>query len=383
MKKRRAFGTVIERPPRPGFYALFTWEGRRYCREAGPRVSTAEQKLAAAHALLKGGVRVQEVLAQVFGDIHGERLTFRDAVPLYMKYAATKKKPSTVASDQSRIQVLLRAPWAAKYLVSIRAQDLIRWAEERIGSGVTSSTANRDLALGSALFRWAMRLGYVEENPFRRVERFSEKGRAREVYLTAAESRALVKVASPALRPVLVCALSTGMRRGELLALQWCDIEFARRVIVVRPEAEKTGRGRTVPMTGDLLNEMQGLREGTKIAALDGSDRVFVYEDGTPIGLSSLRAMFASAVKRCAEIPLEKKDKVTFHTLRHTAASLMVQAGVGIPEVGKILGHSTLAVTMRYAHFAPEAGRAAIDRLGGVLGLGNDGEQRATGQSGS
>ena len=61
----------------------------------------------------------------------------------------------------------------------------------------------------------------------------------------------------------------------------------------------------------------------------------------------------------------------------------MVQAGVGIPEVGKILGHSTLAVTMRYANFAPEVGRAAIHRLGGVLGLGNDGEQRATGQSGS
>ena len=59
---------------------------------------------------------------------------------------------------------------------------------------------------------------------------------------------------------------------------------------------------------------------------------------------------------------------VTFHTLRHTAASLMVQNGASIFDVTKILGHSTTAVTMRYAHFALDAARGAVDRLGDALG---------------
>jgi integrase len=80
-----------------------------------------------------------------------------------------------------------------------------------------------------------------------------------------------------------------------------------------------------------------------------------------------LRCLFRDAVNRCSGIPLDKRPKVTLHTLRHTAASLMVATGVPLYDVAKILGHSTLAVTMRYAHFAPKAARSAIDRLGGAL----------------
>ncbi|MCB9829060.1 MAG: tyrosine-type recombinase/integrase [Planctomycetes bacterium] len=68
--------------------------------------------------------------------------------------------------------------------------------------------------------------------------------------------------------------------------------------------------------------------------------------------------------------PRGEAGGVTFHALRHTAASLMVATGVPILDVARVLGHSTLAVAMRYAHFAPESGRAAIARLAGVLSRG-------------
>ncbi|MBL9088124.1 MAG: tyrosine-type recombinase/integrase [Planctomycetia bacterium] len=86
-----------------------------------------------------------------------------------------------------------------------------------------------------------------------------------------------------------------------------------------------------------------------------------------------------------AEHPPEKRTKVTFHTLRHTAASLMVAEGVPLFDVAKILGHSTIAVTMRYAHFAPEAGRAGIDKLGKALqgGAGDPGADAASGGAAS
>ena len=81
----------------------------------------------------------------------------------------------------------------------------------------------------------------------------------------------------------------------------------------------------------------------------------------------------AAALRACVAIPSEKRSEVTFHCLRHTAASLMVQNGVSLFDVGKILGQSTMAVTMRYAHFAPEAGRVAVDRLGKPVALGGNG----------
>jgi integrase len=342
---------------------------------------------------LRAGEAIEVVLAEVFGDAHGSRLTFRDAVPLYLAYAETRKKASTLTGDRSRLAFMSRAPWAGEFLTSLRPESLTRWATERAAApkpapgvrastdgtsprrrarAVSGATVNRDLNLGSALFRWARSMGHVTENPFREVRRFSEKGRAREVYLTAPESRALAVSAASFLRPVVVAALSTGMRRGELLALRWRAVDLDRCELHVEPETEKAGRGRTVPLTALLHEELKALKGARNVPALDGSDPVFRCADGSPLTTKVLRVAFCSAVKACEAISHEKRGSVTFHTLRHTAASLMVAAGVPIFDVAKTLGHSTIAVTMRYSHFAPEAGRAAIERLGAALGTPGD-----------
>ncbi len=93
--------------------------------------------------------------------------------------------------------------------------------------------------------------------------------------------------------------------------------------------------------------------------ALDGSDPVFTDNEGKGITPSCLRRMYEPTVARCEVLPVAKRHALRFHDLRHTAASLMVSGGVPIFDVATILGHSNVSVTMRYAHFAPEAGRAA------------------------
>ncbi len=372
---RRAFGTIKTRKGKPGFYVKFAWQGRAYRRHAGPTRSGAASKLAKAHADLERGMALEEVLSSVFGDPRGSRMTFRDAAPLYLEHAQARKKASTFAADVRRLRPLLAATWAGKYLSEIRPEDLARFIDERRAGGAAGPTINRDLALVSALYKWAIRLRYADENPASRkhLEWCSERGRERETYLASEECRALVDTAGPVLRPILVTALSTGMRRGELLALRWCDLDLDRRTIFARPEEEKAGRGRSIPMTPDLHALLRDLARARQERKIDGTDPVFVGNDGAALGAGALRGLFESAVARCAEIALEKRPKVTFHTLRHTAASLMVQAGVPLLEVAKILGHSTLAVTMRYAHFAPEHGRKAIDLLGSTLSFGSGG----------
>jgi integrase len=367
----RNFGRIFKRSGREGVYVRIRRPGREIVRWGGRTERQAEKKLRKAAALFDDGASVDAVLAEVFGEFTGERVTFREAAPRYLAWAEQHKKASTVHRDRVRLGTIRRAEWAGRYLGEIRPEKIMRWAEGRRRKGASGPTVNRDLAIISALFEWARHLGYCKENPVRSVRRYSEKGRESETYLTAEQARALVETASADFRPLVVCALSTGIRRGELLALTWDAVDFREGSVSVRPEHEKSGRGRVVPMTADLWRTLKGLRKQRKVFSMDGRDPVFVRSNGRPWTPRMVSRALPRTVEACEQISEAMKPKVTFHTLRHTAASLMAQSGVPMFDVGNILGHRDLRMTARYSHFAPKAGRAAVGKLGTALRLGS------------
>ena len=122
------------------------------------------------------------------------------------------------------------------------------------------------------------------------------------------------------------------MRKGELLSHRRGAVEPDQRKIIVEPATEKVGKGRVIPMS----------------AALEAQLR-------------------AASLRNCEAIPTEKKPKVTFHCLRHSAALLMAQGGASLFEIAKILGHGSLAMVMRYAHFCPQRGKSAVESIGQFL----------------
>lgn len=382
------------------YFVRFTAEGHQYERGPFSTWNAADKMRRRARALLEAGTAVADVLSGVFGDFAGARLTFREAAPHYLAFAANRKRASSLADDRYRLGQLSRAPWAGKVLGTLRPADFLPWiAERQTGRkvkrlrprrpgesreafnalpdaerfvvvtlpGASALTVNKDLALVSALFKWAMGAGYVESNPVRRVARLPEKGRPERCYLTAVEASALVASAADVVRPFLLAAVHTGARRAELLALRWRSVDLARREVTIEAGTEKAGRGRTIPLTAALHATLAAMRDERRVRAIDGSDPVFVVADGSPLTAAVVREAFASAVARCGALPPEKRDTLTLHGLRHSAASIMVAAGVPILDVARILGHSTLAVTMRYARFAPESGRTAVDALGAAL----------------
>ncbi len=396
---RSEFGMVYQTPGRRTFSVDFIWKGRRVRRAGGSTYALADQKRREVRVLLERGVDLDEVLAHVFGDFCGTRLTFREATAKYLEYAATRKRPSSLADDRYRLGALSRARFANKRLAEITPADLLRWVEarhegrtvERLRArrpretlaafrvapdrmerrtlqGASPATINKDLNLISALYRWAIKAGFVDDNPARKVERLSEKGRARETYLSAEEARAFAAACAPSLRPLVIAALHTGARRGELLALCWRDVDMERREVVIAPATEKAGRGRVIPMTPSLFDLLAELRSRRPLPALDGSDRVFLGPDGAPLTLGLLRGLWEKAVEKVGDgVPASKRGAVTFHCLRHTAASLLAAGGIPLLDIARVLGHSTLSVTMRYAHFAPESGRKAMAALGDAL----------------
>ena len=365
MSGRASFGHVFKPKERNNWYLRFEWQGRRITRLAGTTRSGAERNRTRVHALLLDGTPVEQVLAEVFNDVNGSRLSFKELADLYLRAAPQFKKKSTVAGDKKRIAVLKKAVWASTTVSRLRREEINRWVTERTTGGVSGATVNRDLCLASAILRWAIDRGICDSNPFRTVARLSERGRKRETYLTAEEAQKVLAAAAEGFRPLLLCALATGMRRGEILSLDWTHVDLEKRVLNVQPENEKAGRGRAVPMTQELHEVLSQLAK-RRVRRIDGQQPVFVMAGGERWDESSLRQEFLR-VRAASKLPDEKRAALRFHDLRHTSASLMVTAGVPLYSVGKVLGHSTPQTTARYAHLAPEAERAAIDKLGAVL----------------
>jgi site-specific recombinase XerD len=266
-------------------------------------------------------------------------VTFADIAKDALAYSKANKL--SYRHDSGRMETLLG--WFREYLAeSITAQDIERRFEKEKWS---PATVNRHRALLSLTYRLAIRNGKVKENPARMVQhRLEDNARIR--FLSAEEEtklRAAIEAAGPAHLPELELALNTGLRLSEQYTLRWQDVSFVRRTLTI--QRSKNGATRHVPLNQAALRALEALQ-----ARANGSE--FVCS-----GLNTSRRWFEPAVKTTG------LREFTWHCLRHTFASRLVMAGVGIRTVQELLGHKTIAMTVRYSHLAPKHTLAAVERL--------------------
>ena len=221
------------------------------------------------------------------------------------------------------------------------------YQDERLEE-VKEATVYQELSLLRRMFNVARkRWKWVKDNPVSDGDlSFSVGSRnARDRWLTVEEEDTLLeKATNPVwLRALLITALHTGMRRGELLALTRKDIDFPRRL--VRVERSKNGEKRSIPMSQTLYETL-----GT-IKVQDISGTLF------PIAIRSLRAAYDETLAKAGITNFH------FHDLRHTFATRLVQNGVDLYRVQKLLGHKSIAMTQRYAHHYPESLRSSVEVL--------------------
>jgi len=228
----------------------------------------------------------------------------------------------------------------------------------------------------SAVLSQAVEDAFLPANPAFRMGKYLRNGDELPVEvqpLTREEAHALLLKAEevfPEYYGLFLCALRTGMRLGELLALQWGDLDLGGRFIDVRRSrvagkltSTKNKQRRRVDMSLELTKTLRRLRTDRKRAALKAGKPVapwvFVTPDGHPVDGDNLR-------KRVFYRLLEKAGlrDIRFHDLRHTYASLLIQQGESLAYVQQQLGHSSIQVTVDiYGHLIPGANRAAVDRL--------------------
>lgn len=229
----------------------------------------------------------------------------------------------------------------------------IERAPEKITSA-KAGTINRELAVLSHLFNKAIEWGWMDRRPAK-LNRFQE-GQGRITYLTAEQVSALVECAksdaSQIIYPFIVIGVETSMRKMEILSIRREHIDVQRRTIFI-PKAKAGAREQ--PITKHLAEFLAGY-----VAALPpGSPWLFPSPGAASGHATDIRKPFRRVVEAAGLDP----DQVVRHTLRHTAITHLVQAGVDLPTVKRISGHKTLAMVERYAHQNGAHIEGAMDKL--------------------
>jgi len=328
------------------WYVRFTLNGKRRMLSTGETDKT--------HALLKLGEIVKAAERTDTLGSHGSQVkrisTFRELAKEYIAYAEANKAVSTAQGDKHRLGKLLAA-FGSNRLTDITQHRVELYIQER-RKVVKSSTVNRDTALLKHMLNKAVDWGYLQFNPLKRVKLLKEPpGRIR--YLSDSERERFLDTCkhsdSDMLYPVVLTALLTGMRRGELRSLIWDNIDLERGEITLK--RTKNNEVRVIPISNDLLPVLLELKDKRPHARY-----VFSKPDGTAYG--DWKRSFDTACKQAGI-----KD-FRFHDLRHTFGSYLGMKGCNAYTIMRLMGHKTIAMSARYTHISEKQLRAAVDQIG-------------------
>jgi integrase len=238
-----------------------------------------------------------------------------------------------------------------------RLCDLTSWDAEKFKTEMSKSrrpaTVNRLLGNAKHMLAMAVKWGELTANPFKEV-RLLPVPKMRERILDQDEEVKLLeacgRVRAPYLLPIVLLALNTGMRKGEILALQWTQVDLANRLIHVE-QGKTEDSDRRIPMNETVFALMFGLHRNR------GGDLIFPSPRKSGEKFVDLKTAFRNAVR------LSKIRHLRFHDLRHTFATRLVRAGVDLITVQQLLGHAKITTTARYVHSLADDKMAAVARL--------------------
>jgi integrase len=273
---------------------------------------------------------------------HGIRrlpeITFRAFANEYVKtHSLPNKKPSTQKRDGEMLQRVLLPAFGNQLLQDITAFGIEQLKAKRLAAGCMPGTVNRELMLLKGMLSKAVEWKYLIASPAAAVKPIKGSG-SRTRILTPDEQQALLVAYDTrrrqAVKPIIELLLITGARLGEILGLRWADTVGG----YLRFINTKNGKPRRLPMTARMTEVL---------ASVARSDTMFVFVSGRS-GTRYTRILtgFKAAVKAAGIDP----TGVVLHTLRHTALSRMMDAGLDVRTIMEISGHSSMAMLERYTH---------------------------------
>jgi len=269
-------------------------------------------------------------------------------------------------------------------LNDISAWEVEKWRNKRLKKGLKPSTVNRQITQLKGCLSRAVEWGLIESHELSKVKALQvDNSKVR--YLDSMEEKRLKKALrdrdsgikaqrtsankfrnerkyellpdlaqfqfADHLEVVVLIAMNTGLRKGEILSLEWQNVDFDNRVLTVVFDKAKSGKARHVPLNNAALNALIGWQ---KLSGNDG----YVFKGEKNTHIQDVKKNWDSLLERACI------TNFRFHDLRHHFASKLVMASVDLNTVRELLGHSDLKMTLRYAHLAPEHKAAAVNLIG-------------------
>ena len=323
------------------WWMSFMYQGQQVRRSTG----TTAKRLAEA---IFGQVKVQIIEGRFFEKPKTQQRTVTELLDRYLSEHAARR--GNYRRELTSVKTI-KAFFGNPTLDHITPKRIVAYKNHRYTEGVKPATINRELATLKKAFNLARReWEWCTDNPVCRVS-MEQENNTRDRWLTLEEEQRLLNSASPWLRELMLFAIHSGMRMGEILGLTWVGVDLFRRTVTVFKS--KNGERRTIPLNQTalaLLKHKYGNR------SVD-TELVFPSEAQTRLN--------ASNISRSLNLALEKAKMTDFHfhDLRHTCATRMVQAGVDLYKVQRLLGHKSPIMTQRYAHHYPESLRDGVEAL--------------------
>jgi site-specific recombinase XerD len=279
-------------------------------------------------------------------------ITFQSFVEMHLEYAKATFARRTVMIYEmafANLQVLI----GPCLLQKLNARNLDEYKVHRLQK-VSPVTLNIEMRSLKASMNLAVKWGLLGTNPFAEIGpvRISESSPA---YFSKAEFKKLFStISEPWLKKIALFALVTGMRRAEITNLRWEDVRLDQRMIIVHSSSTfktKTGKQRAIPLNDIAFQILWKEHEATVSEYVFSLNGTKVYDDW-------VTHKFGNYVRSCGI-----NQELHFHSLRHTFATWLVQDGVSIYEIQKLLGHSSIAVTQIYSHLGPSQLLKTVNRI--------------------
>ncbi|HLY44329.1 MAG TPA: tyrosine-type recombinase/integrase [Stellaceae bacterium] len=296
--------------------------------------------------------------------------TIGDLCDRYLAEHAVKKR--TAADDESMIRRIIRPELGSRKVASITFADVDR-LHRRVSEARGPYGANRLLALLSKMFSLAIRWEMRTDNPAKGVERNPEERRYR--YLTGDELRRLTEAlaahANQAAANAVRLLLLTGARRGEVLGAAWDQFDLEAGIWTKPSSHTKQKREHRVPLSAPARQLLAEIKAAAEHRANEKrrEPSPYVFPARAP-GDGPMTEIKKSWAALCAAADLRG---VRIHDLRHTYASVLASAGLSLPVIGALLGHTQPLTTARYAHLFDDPLRAATERVGAIVTGKGDG----------
>ena len=268
------------------------------------------------------------------------------------KYLNNEYKGTRVNDERVKLNFWIKA-LGDKPIIDVTTTD-INEALGTLPGHFKNATINRYVAAISVIFSYAVREYGIQVNPIRKIPSLPENNE-RIRFLSESERTRLFASCRAShwdkLYLIVLLAITTGARKGELTKLRWNDIDFERRTAYV--STTKNGQPKVLPLTDSVINELQ---------LFDTKDSSLIFESKVK---REVAYCFTKPWKKALE-DAEIED-FRFHDLRHSCASYLAQSGASLLEIADVLGHKQISVTKRYAHLCIEHKSSLINRVLGSI----------------